>query len=321
MKALVVCAGGGIGDVLLATPVMRALRTRYDSVVALTAPAHREVLEGNPDLAAVLLDDAPFWTMRGRLAREHFDAAVVTWATARHAALLAAAGIPVRVGQSRRLYSPLFTQRVDVRSEAGDRTTHWTQILLDFARRLDCDTTETIPRFALDDTVRAKAGALRRESGAGAQYAILHPTRGIATARARWPAEPLGNLGRALIERYGVDVIVSGAAGDRAIADDVAHIAGGRSLAARTSLREFGALAEAAQFVVAMDSGPMHHRCSSQARRPSASSRCSRTIRTAGVPSGAPRRSCARTIRARRVTARKRVRISRACVHSISRPC
>ena len=41
--ALMLCTGGGIGDVLLATPVMAALRARYERVVALTAPAHLEV--------------------------------------------------------------------------------------------------------------------------------------------------------------------------------------------------------------------------------------------------------------------------------------
>ena len=78
MKALVIAAGGGIGDVLLATPVMRALRTRYETVVALTAPGHREVLAANPDLADVWVDEGPFPALAARIARARFDAAVVT---------------------------------------------------------------------------------------------------------------------------------------------------------------------------------------------------------------------------------------------------
>jgi len=261
MKALVICAGGGIGDVLLATPVMRALHARYDDVVALTTRAHAAVLQGNPDLAEVWHDDGvPFASQSGRIAAYGFDAAVVTWATLRSAALPLAGRIPLRVGQARRLYSALFNRRVTVRSELGDRTTHWTQILLDFARALDCDTSDALPFFATSPQAREGAAQLLRAADVAEPYAVLHPTRGIAGHRERWPVTRLGELGRALGETLGCRVIVSGASSDAPIADEVASIAGtgAVSLAGRTTLAEFGALAKGARAVVAMDSGPMH---------------------------------------------------------------
>src|SRR6202140_880414 len=162
VKALVICAGGGIGDVLLATPVMRALRTRYEDVVALTAPAHREGLSRQTMLADVWVDDLSFAAQGRRIGAAHFDALVVTWATLRTAALPFAARLPIRVGQSGRLYSPLFTHRVLMRSERGDRTTHWTQILLDLARVLDCDVADATPSFPVDDAERAEVERLLR---------------------------------------------------------------------------------------------------------------------------------------------------------------
>jgi ADP-heptose:LPS heptosyltransferase len=258
VNALVVSTGGGIGDVLLATPVMRALRARYERVVALTAPAHAEVLSGNPDLADVLLDDAPFGTVRNRIARGKFDAAIVTWATLRSAALPFAAGVPVRVGQSRRLYSFLFNRRVTVRSELGDRTTHWTQVLLDYARALGCDALDATPAFVFGSDAVRDANALVAGVGISGGYAVLHPTRGIAAARARWPTERLGQLGRALRDSFGVAIVVTGDAADGRIAASVAAAAGARSVAGRTTIKQFGALAAGARFVVAMDSGPMH---------------------------------------------------------------
>ena len=115
MSALVICTGGGIGDLLLATPVMRALRGRFGEVVALTSPAHRDVLANDPELSAVWADDLGFGAQARRIAAAKFDAAIVTWATPRSAALPLAARIPIRVGQARRLYSLAFTQRVLVR--------------------------------------------------------------------------------------------------------------------------------------------------------------------------------------------------------------
>jgi len=258
MKALVICTGGGIGDVLLATPVMRALRAKFDSVVALTAPQHRDILAGQPSLDAVLTDDLPFTAQVERIAAQRFDAAVVTWATLRAAALPYVARTPVRVGQARRLYSRLFTHRVVIRSERGDRTTHWTQVLLDLARALDCDLADATPVFPLGDADRADAADLLASRGVSEPFAILHPTRGIAAARSRWPTARLGELGLALGKRLGCAVVVSGTNDDATLADAVATRAGAVSLAGATSLGVFGALAERARAVVAMDSGPMH---------------------------------------------------------------
>jgi ADP-heptose:LPS heptosyltransferase len=258
MKALVVAAGGGIGDVLLATPVMRALRSRYETVVALTASAHRDVLAGNPDLTAVWLDEGPFPALAGRIAEARFDAAVVTWATLRAAALPFAGRVPERVGQSRRLYSALFTRRVEVRSERGDHATHWTQILLDYARALGCDVADATPVFAVPEAARGSLARLLRDEGVAEPYVVLHPTRGIAAARERWPVARLAELGRALRAANGAQLVVTGGAGDRPIAEAVAQGAGGISLGGKATLAEFGALAERALGVVAMDSGPMH---------------------------------------------------------------
>jgi heptosyltransferase I len=258
VKALVICTGGGIGDVLLATPCMRALRERYEEVVALTAPARRDVLKGNPDLAQVLVDDGSFGNVRARLARERFDVAVVTWATLRTAALPFAAGIPVRVGQSRRSYSLLFNKQVTVRSELGDHTTHWTQILLDYARALGCDDPAGMPVFVVSDDDRTSAAAKVRAAGISGEYAVLHPSRGITAARERWPSESLGTLGAMLRQELDLPLVITGSEEDRTIAEVVADGCGGVSLAGQTTLGEFGTLAEGARVVVAMDSGPMH---------------------------------------------------------------
>jgi len=258
VSALVICTGGGIGDVLLATPVMRALRAKYGDVVALTAAAHRDVLASDPEIAEVWTDDVPFTRQVRRIAARAFAASVTTWASPRSAALPFAARIPERVGQARRLYSRLFTRRVIVRSELGDRTTHWTQILLDFVRALGCDAADASPHFAIPEGAFASLAATLHERGVRGPYVVLHPTRGIAGARKRWPIARFGELARALGTDRGATVVVTGGGADGAIADAVAERGGAVSLGGRTSLGEFGALAAGALGVVAMDSGPMH---------------------------------------------------------------
>jgi ADP-heptose:LPS heptosyltransferase len=152
----------------------------------------------------------------------------------------------------------LFTHRVTVRSELGDRTSHWTQVLLDYARAIDCDLADARPSFPLDDAARAEAAHLLAEGGIDGPYVILHPTRGVARLRARWPARGLAALGRALIAQTECALVVTGTAQDHEIAAEIARSTGALCVAGRTTLPGFGALAERAHAVVAMDSGPMH---------------------------------------------------------------
>jgi ADP-heptose:LPS heptosyltransferase len=250
-RALLVAAGGGIGDTLMAGVVARALRARYGAVDAVVLPAHADLAAHIPALEHVVAlgDSLP----------ARYDAAVVTWATLRTALLPWTQRIPVRVGQARRLYSRLFTHRVVVRSELGDRATHWTQILLDYARALGCQG-DAAPEFALREAERESAQTLLRTHDIAGPYYVLHPTRGLSAARARWPADGFVALARRLVERDGVPILVTGSAQDapvaQAIADGAGHGVG--TVAGATSIGVFGALAERARAVIAMDSGPMH---------------------------------------------------------------
>lgn len=261
-RALLLCAGGGIGDSLVASVCARALRARYERVDALTLPGHVQTLQHVPDLDEVLSDDgAAVDAIAARLRERDYAAAVVTWATARTARIAHDAKIPVRVGQSRRLYSGLFTHRVTVRSERGDVTTHWSQILLDYPRAIGCDTPDGRPRFVITDADRAEAAELLRARGvdAGAGYSIVHPTCSVSPQRPHWPVDGWIELVRALRERDGSGpVLISGAPADLPIIEPLAAATGAIPVAGATSIGGFAAVAQGARYFIVMHSGPMH---------------------------------------------------------------
>ncbi len=254
-RALLYCAGGGIGDSLVASVVARALHQRYETVDALTLPGHRETLARVPDVDAVLVDGGEERDVAAELAARGYDACVVTWATPRTARVAQQAGIRERVGQARRLYSHRFTKRVVVRSELGDVTSHWSDILLDFARALECDTADRAYRFVPTDADRHEA-----EPFAAGDFVILNPCNAIASKRV-WPVEGWAALARALIERLGCRIAVSGAPGDAAVAGAIVRaVADERvvSIAGALGIGAFGALAERARAFVSITTGSMH---------------------------------------------------------------
>jgi len=256
-RALLYCAGGGIGDSLVASIVARALRERYAVVDALTLPSHQPLLQRVPDLDETLVDDGgDERTLAAALSSRAYDACVVTWATARTARVPQLARIGERVGQARRFYSFRFTRRVVVRSELGDATSHWSDILLDFARAVGCDARGARYRVVPTPEDEAQAQAVAPEG----DFFILNPCNAVASKRGIWPVEGWAALARELRDRFDTRVLVSGSPADAPAAEAIERAAGGRciSIAGRTGIGAFGALARKARAFVGITTGSMH---------------------------------------------------------------
>jgi ADP-heptose:LPS heptosyltransferase len=166
------------------------------------------------------------------------------------------ADIPVRVGQARRFYSFRFTDRVVVRSENGDVTSHWSQILLDYARAIGCDAEDPYYRFEPTAQDEADAAAL----GAPDEFVILNPCNAIASRRGVWPVDGWKSLAAALRDRFSAPVLVTGSPADEPVAARIAKDAGEGvvSIAGATSVGAFGALARRAKAFVGITTGSMH---------------------------------------------------------------
>jgi ADP-heptose:LPS heptosyltransferase len=263
-RALLYCAGGGIGDSLVATVVARALRARFSRVDALTLASHREALVRVPDVDDVLVDDGgDEAALAGVLAGRGYHASIVTWATPRTARVCELAGIPLRVGQARRLYSYRFTKRVAIRSERGDVLSHWSDILLDYARAIGCDTDDRAYRFVPTAQDAREAEAVLRDTLSDDDgFVILNPCNAVASQRNLWPVEGWAVLANALRERLGHRILVSGSPSDAAIADAVVRSARADGevvgIAGRLSIGAFGALATRARVFVGITTGSMH---------------------------------------------------------------
>lgn len=264
-NVLAVCSSGGIGDLLAATPAIRAMHRHFGTPITVMAtPYAAPLLQDQPSIREVLFDDgtASARELAARMLEHRFTHGVVFWSTARVASAMRGAKIPVRVGQARRLYSWMYTSRVTVRSELGDTQTHWTDIQMDYARALGAQ-----PRpedFVFDVRLRredeAQARNLLEAHKIAGRFAVLHAARGITLARVRWPVARFAVIADDLAKSYGTPVLLTGSAAD---APTIAAIGRGMSaehavVAGETTLMGLAALLARAAPVVALDSGPMH---------------------------------------------------------------
>jgi len=257
---LLVVQSSFLGDVVLATPLVSALRERLRPrrLAVLVRPEAAALLDGHPDVDVVLVDDkrgrdrgpAGLWRAARRLRAERFDLAVSPHRSLRTALVLAAAGIPRRVGFAAARGAWLYHVRVP-----RDRRRH--DVERNLALLEPFGGAAGPPRLHLPVGAAAAARAAALLPAGPGPLVALAPASVWATKR--WVPEGFGAVGAALAGD-GARVVVLGAPADAALCERVAAAAGGRAtvLAGRTDLATLVAVIDRCALLVCNDSAPMH---------------------------------------------------------------
>ena len=264
-----------MGDVLMATPAIRALRQsgRGRSVTLLTSPAGAEAASLVPEIASVVIHDAG-WVKSSSpidpvvddglvrwLRTVGFDAAVI-FTTYSQSPLPAAlmchlAGIPLRLAHCRENPYQLLTDWLPETEPVGG-VRHEVQRQLDLvaevgARAADDRLSLSVPVAAARRIERLIPDEIAPE---GAPWLVMHVG---ATAPSR-RYEHFGEVARRLGHDHGYTIVFTGTDSERKLVDDIRQKANARSvsLAGRLSLGDLAALIRAAPVLVSNNSGPIH---------------------------------------------------------------
>jgi heptosyltransferase-2 len=267
VRSLLVRANNWIGDVILASPALHALRRRFDRarISVLARPGVLAALEGSEDLDEILVyDPRRHGGALGRLSliREirgrRFDLGVL-FQKAFEAAVFAKAG---SVG---RIYGYATDGRGAMLTDAlpeteATRATHHARVFLDLAAAAGADTSDRTLRFPLGEAdrqaaARILAGAHVEE---GVPFVAIHP--GASKRPRAWHPSRLGEAAGILARELGGPVLVLGGPGDREAGAEAARHAGASvaDLTGKTTIKEMAALLERARLFLGSDSGPMH---------------------------------------------------------------
>ena len=267
-----------IGDVVLTTPLLRALKRKYPAaqLTYLVEPAAAPVVRGNPNLANVVLvpkrrglarvrDDM---SMARRLRRERFDVAIDLHGGPRAAWFTWASGAPMRIGYAIAGRAWMYTHVIDRPRDEAPRAAVVNQ--WDLLAPLDIGPPDPA-RDPLEMVEDAQAAAsvdrrLREARITGAHpIIVVHVSAGNPFRR--WPRESFEALVVALARRDPSRRIIltsgpSDASATKAIADG-ARAALGASAAAVPEVGEFDlaelrALVGRAAVYIGGDSGPLH---------------------------------------------------------------
>jgi lipopolysaccharide heptosyltransferase II len=266
-----------LGDVLMCTPAMRALRAQCPArrLTLLTSPAGAALGPCLPDVDAVLAYEAPWMKSSAadppathvdwiaRLAAQGFDGAVIFTCysqSALPAALLCQlAGIPLRAAYCREKPYQLLTDWI-ADPEPGAMVRHEVQRQLDLVRHLGAEIADE--RLSFVPTALDTASVRRRLCLAGIdpgeRWLALHP--GASAPARRYPQRHWKTLIQDLSERIGCPLVLTGGAHEMALIDGIGIPSGARvlSLAGQLGIGELGALLAQASLLVSNNTGPAH---------------------------------------------------------------
>jgi heptosyltransferase-2 len=271
---ILVRATNWVGDAVMSVPALQALRERFPKahITILARPWVGALYEREPFCDEVLAYDAPRgWAGFGeklRIARElrkrRFDCAIVLQNAFEAAALMWAAGIPVRVGYERDGRGLMLTRAIPV-PKAGEIPKHQRFFYLELLKRA-----EIIGGYGQESSIRLAGAPQAAEAGRRRlrTLGVMGPIVGISPGAAyggakRWLPERFAEAAVSVARERGAAVAVFGSREEQQIAREVEHAieeAGERcfNFAGRTTLEEFIEIVAACDLYITNDSGPMH---------------------------------------------------------------
>ncbi|HOW58494.1 MAG TPA: glycosyltransferase family 9 protein [Candidatus Omnitrophota bacterium] len=257
-----------IGDLVLTTPVFKALRERFPGawIAAVIFLEHREILAGNPYLDEVILYDkqgseknfwGAFWFAQ-KLRKKKFNIVIHCHGTNRMHMAGWFARIPVRIGYARRAAWALTHVHPYDKKEGKKQEAEY---LLELLAPLGIQPSREVRTF-FPITHRAERSLenlfLFHKIPQNLPWIVLSPSASDATKM--WPAERFGALATRIHKGTPSIFIAIGTKEDRTIVEALKRntTAPVFDMSGRLSLGMLGALFKKSALLVSNDSGPVH---------------------------------------------------------------
>lgn len=273
-RRILVRATNWVGDAVMSVPALQALRECFPSaqISILARPWVAGLYGREPFCDELIPYEAPKswrgfskkWKIATDLRRRSFDCAILLQNAFESAALVKAAGIPLRIGYDRDARGWLLTHSIPV-PKPGDIPKHQRFYYLELLKRAGI-----LSAYRTDGHIRLHGASAAAQAGQGrlANLSFSGPIIGVAPGAAyggakRWLPERFGNAAVQISRERGASVVIFGSTAERLICQTVheqVQSSGQRSLnlAGETTLDVLIEMVAACELLLTNDSGPMH---------------------------------------------------------------
>lgn len=266
-KRILIVRTDRIGDVLLSTPVIKAVKDYYPNsyLAFMVRPYAKDIVEGNPDVDEVIVYDK-FGEHRRILSsikfalalkKRKFDLAVILHPTNRVNLITFFAAIPERVGYDRKL-GILLSKKLKHTKQEGAK--HEMEYSLDVVRSLGIEPKDKSLFMPLKQESEDWADNILKENNLSASDNIVAIHPGASCPSKIWPQKNFSELANKLAESYKARIIVIAGPSDELVANTV--LKGIKypvvNLAGKTSVSQLASILKRCRLFISNDSGPVH---------------------------------------------------------------
>lgn len=275
IREILVCpGGGGVGDLLLAYPAVRALKSNFPkaSITLFVSTLNSEALSLFPD-RDIISDLVFYYVKRGRnaffhkmsliwrLRQKHFGLSVFLSrgeSMRDETFICSLIGAPHRLGFSRDRVGLHNTVKLEFRDDVPI-----VQQTLSLLKAAQLDTDCGTVRLKVPEEDMETAGSLIQEHhicGAG-PFIVVHMGASWSAEHKCWPLESYSFLIRAIVRRFDAKVVLIGSKGETESGKKVFSEIGGLSVIntiGKTTIAQMAALIDLSDIFIGNDSGPLH---------------------------------------------------------------
>ncbi|MBU0759896.1 MAG: lipopolysaccharide heptosyltransferase II [Candidatus Omnitrophica bacterium] len=271
VKRILIVRTDRIGDVVLSTPVITAVRAAFPEayIAVMVSPQTREIVSGNPYLNEVIAYDKiskhkeflKTFLFANWLRGKRFDLALILHSTIRINIICCLAGIPRRIGYARGKMDFLLTHRLEYVKRLGEK--HEIEYSLDVLRSLGVKAEPSPLVMPLKESVVKEADSLLFESGLKKDERFVVISPGASCVSRIWPSANFARLADILKECFGLSTVLVSGPEEVKIGEKVRESMSSKPvfLCGRTSLGVLAAVLKRASLLISNDSGPVHIAC------------------------------------------------------------
>lgn len=263
IRKILVRATNWIGDAVMTTPALGAIRATFPSaeIAVVANPLVSELFSPHPDCDRVIRFDKKkqdagltgLVRFAFGLRRERFDLAILLQNAFEAAVMARLAGIPRRAGYATDGRGILLTHAVPV-SEAEKRL-HHTRYYRAMLEGIGIPAPPRPLRLACTAEEEARAA----KTLGTARTLVVNPGAAYGSAK-RWLPDRFAKAADTIAREFAFQVVLVGGPGETGIGEDIEKAMGRkpRNLIGKTTIREMMAVLSRADLVITNDSGPMH---------------------------------------------------------------
>jgi ADP-heptose:LPS heptosyltransferase len=258
-----------LGDTLLATPALYALRKRFPSaqIVGLTNRGNYGIVEGNPDLDALVrvnpagagLEWARVARVLYQLRREQFDVIVNFSVLGQVLTSISGGSKHIDFPMPRYWWMRSTHEEKFIAGHAIDR---YLYVVNRVGVPTPTEAAERTPRLYLSGKDRAAARSILRKAGVKPHDVVvsIHPGGEGFQRRKQWSTDRFAAVARHLMAQYQAKIVLVGGPTDKPLAEAIAAKLPSAPLDAtgQATLKQTAALIEASTLFIGNDSCPLH---------------------------------------------------------------